>query len=106
MFCVSCQTTLTSDQNFCHQCGEKVKKQENNIKIVNSLTHIGTLDDFDKIILKYPLTEYEFYATYNTKTPTPIEVSMWNRGIRVYYRNFVPHDDDSFRKCNVYKRYR
>eukprot|EP01080_Neovahlkampfia_damariscottae_P002349 gene2349-2817_t len=96
MSCLKCQTSFTTkDQKFCHNCGEKNEKPKEFVEGFQRFQKIGTLAEFDEIVKKYPLDKYEFFGTYNYSSPSPLQFSRWNRGIRVFFRDFYPHADDA-----------
>lgn len=55
---------------------------------------VGTLLNFDELVKKYPLTDYEWAGTYLTSNPIPLIIGYWNIGTRVYFRDCLIHGDD------------
>lgn len=62
---------------------------------INPWMPVGNMNDYDNIVKKYPHLDFEWGVRYNSYSITPVEVTNWNRGIRIIVRNLYTHGDDA-----------
>lgn len=57
-------------------------------------TNVGTLADYDTLIVDYPTNNYEWAVTYNA-TINPVTINGWNRGLRISGKHLYPQGDNA-----------
>lgn len=55
---------------------------------------VGTIKEINNILQLYPVTEYMYGIVYNSPKIERIVISTWNRGLRIFIRDFYAQGDD------------
>jgi hypothetical protein len=51
---------------------------------------VGSINEYDALVAKYPFDEWKWGGTYNNINPMPLSILNWNRGVRVTFKHFYP----------------
>ena len=52
--------------------------------------HVGSINEYDTLVAKYPFDEWKWGGTYNNVNPMTLSILNWNRGVRVTFKHFYP----------------
>jgi hypothetical protein len=55
---------------------------------------VGDTNSIETILTTYPSTRFEYYATYNQRSPQRIIVTNFNLGTRIMFADFYPQGDN------------